>query len=318
MSTAAPPAGMAATLGACSALGELRERTTVWWRWSLSGAPSEATLRQWAIAQGFAADRSVASEVFAGSRARWSMTAELTDGNLVADVYFLSAGRRYGLLSVVHGPRAAIIQPPVMAAWLETIEGATPWGAPESPDLRARCPSDFSVLANGAARTVVRCMTASGTRAFAMLQLIQAEGGFGSTEDRQRMAGDIARRVAASGSGGQARVLVQPTPFTAARNVDAMWSRFETDEPLTLARRVEWFAPATSGNLSFIYQGVDDPDVITALAAHVGSQGPRSLISWPRLAAWTLGVSALFALLTALRERVRARQIAEQTKGQGR
>jgi hypothetical protein len=113
-------------------------------------------------------------------------------------------------------------------------------------------------------------MRGVGTRAFTVLQLMQSNGGFGSEQDRARLAGDIAQRVA-SGSGGAARVLVQPTPFTRARNVDAMRASFQTDERLTLDSRVAWSRTAHSGNVVAVYVGPDVDRGLEATTAVLGA-----------------------------------------------
>ncbi len=194
---------------------------------------------------------------------RWVKSTDSEGPKLLADVYFLSAGRRYGLLSIVHGPEARLTQDDQLAPWLETIEGTAPWGSPQESDLRASCPAGFQTMPNSMPRMVVRCLNAMGTTRFTVLQLLWSEGGFGSAEDRTRLAGDIAQRVASS-SGSAARVLEQPTVYTRARNVDAMRAKFETDEKLTLTAIDQWTRTPTSGNLALRYRGPSDPARIAA------------------------------------------------------
>lgn len=237
-----------------------------------------------------------ASHETEGTNERWIVTEESEGPKLLADVYFLSAGRRYGMLSIVHGPDSTFSTDAVLAPWLETIEGTAPWGSPQESDLHAQCPAGFQTMANSAPRMVVRCITSPGTTQFTLLQLLWSEGGFGSEADRARLAGDIAQRVASAG-GGNARVLEQPTSYTRARNVDAMRAKFETDEKLTLTRANQWTRSISSGNLGVWYRGPMDPVKISQAEGLLTGMSYRRI---PRLAfasIFALGVIA--AMLVA-------------------
>ncbi len=223
--------------------------------WTPSGELDDASLAAVARESGFDApprpDRLRAPGLEGAS-----VTREHTGEALRSDVYFLSAGQGHGMLSIVYGPQSELARDPAMASWLETVEGTAPWGAPVNPTLRARCPQGFDALRSDAPGAVVRCMKGVGTRAFTVLQLTQGAGGFGTEGDRATLARDVARRVA-GGPGGNARVLEEPSPFTAARNVDAIRARFETDERMTLDDRVAWGRAPGSGNLIALYVGPD-------------------------------------------------------------
>jgi len=192
-----------------------------------------------------------------------SVSREHAGAPMKSDVYFLSAGQRYGLLSIVYGPAATFVAEDSVAAWMETVRGTAPWGAPVSPELAASCPAQFTTIRAAGRGLVLRCIRDVGTSAFTVLQLTQSEGGFGSEQDRARLAGDIAQRVASS-SGARARVLIEPTPFTRARNVDAMHARFETDERVTLYSKVAWMRASSSGNVIALYAGADTDEGLGA------------------------------------------------------
>lgn len=188
------------------------------------------------------------------SRTR-DLSAELP---LRAQVYFLSAGRRFGLLSVVHTPGEAFAEPATTARWMETIRGTAPWGAPNAGELQASCPEGFTTLPNGTgARTIVRCMRGAGTSRFVTLSLTWDEGGFGNDEDRTRVATAIAERVAHA-QGAQARVEVAPEPFTLARNVDAIRTQVSTGENVHPTVRVV-AAGSVEGTPEVLALGIGEP-----------------------------------------------------------
>jgi hypothetical protein len=234
--------------------------------WSPDATIADGALVTAARAQGFTGATLAPAREADGA----ALTREHTGESLKSDVYFLSAGQRYGLLSIVYGPAATFVREDTVAAWMQTVEGTAPWGAPVTPELRARCPEGFTTLRAEGPGLVLRCMRGVGTRAFTVIQLMQSNGGFGSEQDRARLAGDIAQRVA-SGGGGAARVLVQPTPFTRARNVDAMRASFQTDERLTLDSRVAWSRTARSGNVVALYTGPDVDRGLEATTAVLGA-----------------------------------------------
>lgn len=256
---------------ACTSRAEGMDNARIELRWSDSGALSESALATVARAKGFSSPQELRAqrEETVGLEGA-AMVREHQGVALKSDVYFLSAGQRYGMLSIVYGPTATFVQEDTVAAWMETVQGTAPWGAPVSPELRASCPEGFTTLRASTPGLVVRCMKHVGTTAFTVLQMIQSNGGFGSEEDRARLAGDIAQRVA-SGGGGRARVLVQPTPFTRARNVDAMRASFETEERLTLDSRVSWLRTSGSGNVFAQYVGPDNDEGPAAAAAMIRS-----------------------------------------------
>jgi hypothetical protein len=210
-------------------------------------------------------------------------TVEREGDKLKSDVYFLSAGQRYGLLTIVYGPAAQFVEEPQVVPWLETIEGGAPWGAPVTPTLSARCPEGFTALPSGAAGMLLRCMRGVGTAAFTVIQLTQGEGGFGSERDRETLARDVTRRVA--GARTNARVIEDPRPFTQARNLDALRARIETDERLTLSTRVAWARTPSSGNVVALYVG---PDVSAGEAALRAFVRPVRASRVPGMALWGL------------------------------
>ncbi len=221
-------------------------------------------------------------------------TIEREGDKLKSDVYFLSAGQRYGLLTIVYGPAAQFVQDPAVVPWLETIGGGAPWGAPVTPTLSARCPEGFTALPSSTAGTLLRCMRGVGTAAFTVIQLTQGEGGFGSERDRETLARDVTRRVA--GSRTSARVIEDPRPFTQARNIDALRARIETDERLTLSTRVAWARTPSSGNVVALYVG---PDVSAGEAALRAFVLPVRASRVPGMALWGLAFT-VFAVLTAV------------------
>ncbi len=247
-------------LRACVSSAEGMDGARIELLFSGDGALVDGAVTAAAKRAGFATAQElrVQRESSAGVETAFSLREHQGDA-LKSDVYFLSAGQRYGLLSIVYGPAARFVQEDTVAGWMETVEGTAPWGAPVTPELRARCPQGFTAITASGPGLVLRCMRHVGTSAFTVLQLIQSNGGFGSEEDRARLAGDIAQRVA-SGGGGAARVLVQPTPFTRARNVDAMRASFATDERTTLDTRVAWMRATDSGNVLAHYVGPDNDD----------------------------------------------------------
>jgi hypothetical protein len=283
-------------LRACVSRAEGMDGARIELLWSPTGALDDGQLSDAAKRAGFATGQELRAQHDADGAA---MVREHQGVALKSDVYFLSAGQRYGLLSIVYGPAATFINEDTVAGWMETVEGTATWGAPVNPELRARCPEGFSTLRASGPGLIVRCMRHVGTSAFTVLQLLQSNGGFGSEADRARLAGDIAQRVA-SGGGGRARVLVQPTPFTRARNVDAMRASFETDERLTLNTRVAWVRGAQSGNVIAHYVGPDNDEGPTAASAMVrsihGTRVTNGAVLGASAALLALGV-ALGALL---------------------
>lgn len=257
-------------LRACTSRAEGMEDARIELRWSTSGAPSESALATVARSRGFgsASEFRAVRERTAGLEGA-AMVREHQGAALKTDVYFLSAGQRYGLLSIAYGPSATFVRQDTVAAWMETVQGTAPWGAPVSPTLRARCPDGFTTLRTSTPGLVIRCMKNVGTNALTVLQLIQSNGGFGSEEDRARLAADMAQRVASSSA--RARMLLEPTPFTLARNVDAMRASFETEERLTLETRVGWLRTRSSGNVFVLYVGPDNDEGPAAAAAMIRS-----------------------------------------------
>lgn len=221
-------------------------------------------------------------------------TVEREGDKLKSDVYFLSAGQRYGLLTIVYGPAAQFVEDAQVVPWLETIEGGAPWGAPVTPTLSARCPEGFTALPSSTAGTLLRCMRGVGTAAFTVIQLTQGEGGFGSERDRETLARDVTRRVA--GSRSNARVIEDPRPFTQARNLDALRARIETDERLTLSTRVAWARTPSSGNVVALYVG---PDVSAGEAALQAFVRPVRASRVPGIVLWGVAFTA-FALALAV------------------
>ena len=108
--------------------------------WTATGALDDARLDFVARANGYtggAGIERVQDTGVEGAALAW----ERTGGALKSDVYFLSAGQRHGLLSVVFGPDSSWSTDDTVAPWLETVQGTAPWGAPVSPTLRASCKS---------------------------------------------------------------------------------------------------------------------------------------------------------------------------------
>lgn len=283
LARAATSTGSERTLARCEATAEGFDRAKIELRWSHDGALSDRSLSTLTREAGLdlASAPAPQRESLDGVESH-ARVFEHAGPSMKTDVYFLSAGQRYGMLSIVYGPASSFVEDDRVAAWLETIEGAAPWGAPVSPQLVARCPEGFSTLPASGEAMVVRCMRNVGTSAFTVLQLTQSDGGFGSDADRARLAGDIAQRVA-SGAGGRARVLIEPTPFTRARNVDAIRARFETDERVTLNTRVAWMRGATSGNVLAVYAGPDadeGPAAARAMLANVRARTVSSATWW--------------------------------------
>lgn len=263
-SAQAPSSGTGASARlVCTSNAEGLEGARIELLWASGGTISDEALvaaargAGWS-SEGLRVDRSSQAGLEGGALAR-----EHPGAAMKSDVYFLSAGQRYGLLSIVYGPSSTFVREDTVAAWMETVRGTAPWGAPVTPELSATCPEGFTALRATSPSLVIRCMRNVGTPAFTVLQLTQSNGGFGSEQDRARLAGDIAQRVASSG-GGRARVLVEPTPFTRARNVDAMRASFETEERVTLNSKIAWVRTAQSGNLVALYAGPDTDELANA------------------------------------------------------
>lgn len=286
-------------LVACTSRAEGMDNARIELRWSDTGALSPPGMEILARSKGFSSPQELRAqrEEAAGLEGA-AMVREHQGVALKSDVYFLSAGQRYGMLSIVYGPTATFIQEDTVAAWMETVQGTATWGAPVSPDLHASCPQGFTTLRAVTPGLVVRCMKNVGSTAFTVLQMIQSNGGFGSEEDRARLAGDIAQRVA-SGGGGRARVLVQPTPFTRARNVDAMRASFETEEHLTLNTRVSWLRTGDSGNVFAQYVGPDNDEGPAAAASMIRAV-KASRVNSLTLAMVSVALAALCSVIGAL------------------
>jgi hypothetical protein len=227
--------------------------------WTAGGALSVGEFDALARAGGFASGgREGGERALDGDVRGASLSREQPGGPLRSDVYFLSAGQRYGLLTIVYGREATFHEDERVAGWLETIEGAAPWGAPVRPTLRARCPDGFQASESGSSDAALLCLAGVGTEAFTVVRLSQSEGGFGADQDRVRLAGDLAARIARNPQ-RPARMLEPPGPFTRARNVDAIRARFESDERIVLGRSVLWARTPRSGNVVALYMGPDDP-----------------------------------------------------------
>ena len=92
------------------------------------------------------------------------------------------------------------------------------------------------------------------------------------------------------------RTLAEPQPFTAARNVDAMRARYETDERVTVNTRVAWARTPVSGNVSVLYVGPDSEEATAATMAFIrGVHASRVSAS----VLWSLGGLCLVAGVAA-------------------
>lgn len=283
----------------CTSAAEGMDGARIELLWTRDGALDGALLTAAARRAGHSSEQELRAQMDSHDGVESAaVTRERQGANIKSDVYFLSAGPRYGLLSIVYGPEATFVREDTVAAWMDTVQGTAPWGAPAGGDLRADCPAGFTALPIAQPGVVLRCIAHVGTSAFTLLQLTQSSGGFGSEGDRARLATDIAQRVASAG-GGHARVLVQPTPFTRARNVDAMRASFETDERLTLDSRVALVRAASSGNVIAHYSGPDN-EAGPAAAAQLVSSVKGSRVSGGALLAVSLALLALGAIVGAL------------------
>ncbi len=225
-------------------------------------------------------DAPTAATAAQGRLAVSTQTLDAGELPLEADVYLVAAGHRFGLLNIVHTTGAPFAAPAATAAWMSTIEGVSPWGAPDAGPLRARCPEGFESRAAEGARAVVRCITGLGTPRFTLLSLSWDEGGFGSEADRTRVATAIATRVASS-QGAAARVVEGPTPFTLARNVDAMRTRVETGEHVPVGLRAMAATAVNGSNHTIgIAYGESDEVFVPVLAAMFRDSGATRPPPW--------------------------------------
>ncbi|MEI8257283.1 MAG: hypothetical protein WCJ30_16540, partial [Deltaproteobacteria bacterium] len=209
----------------------------------------------------------------------FTRTIDLDQTTLLAEVYLVAAGHRFGLLNIVHAPDAPFARPERTAAWLNTIEGVSPWGAPDAGPIRARCPDGFEERRATGERAVVRCMTGLGSSRFALLSLSWDEGGLATDADRSRVATAIATR-ATQGS-AEAHVVEGPLPFTLARNVDAMHTRVQTGETVPISVAVV-AATSVGGSEQILGLALAEPDVATVpvLAAMFASSGASRPSPW--------------------------------------
>ncbi len=207
--------------------------------------------------------RAAGSEIEEGSTSgqfgRLTLRRDVAERAMTAEVYLVSGGRRFALLSIVHGPAADFSAPATTARWMEGIGGAAPWGAPNDTPFTASCPDGFRTMPTTAPRAIVRCTRGYGTSAFTAISMSWDEGGFGREEDRVRVASALAERVGQH-PGGMGRVSSPPVPFVLARNVDAMHTRVETGETVSIAREVtlSWFARGNE-RLFAVTDGEPDP-----------------------------------------------------------
>ena len=232
-----------------------------------------------------------------------SRSVDVAQSPLNAEVYLVAAGHRFGLLNIVHTPDAPFAQPAATAAWMNTIQGASPWGAPDTGEMHASCPAGFETRPPEGARSVVRCIDGLGTSHFTLISLSWDQGGLGSETERAQVASAIASRVAQS-QGGEARVIEGPLPFTLAHNVDALRTSVETGEHVPVSVRVV-AAIAVSGSRHVLGIGVSESDsetvpVLSELFVVSGATRPPPWLTNHR--AWLFAVSAvaLGALASAL------------------
>ncbi len=209
-----------------------------------------------------------------------SRTLDVAEAALEADVYLVAAGHRFGLLNIVHAPDAPFARPERTAAWMNTIEGVSPWGAPDAGPMRATCPEGFEARPATGERAVVRCMVGLGTSRFTLVSLSWDEGGLATDADRSRVATAIATR-AASGGGAEARVIEGPLPFTLARNVDAMRTRVQTGEHIPVSVRVV-ATTAVGGAERILGLALAEPDIETVpvLAEMFAASGANRPPPW--------------------------------------
>jgi hypothetical protein len=228
---------------------------------------------------------------------------------LQADVYLIAAGRRFGVLDVVHTPGSPFAIDRVVADWMNTIQGVSPWGAPDAGELHANCPTGFQTRPAEAPRTVARCIAGVGTDAFTMISLTWDEGGLGDDSDRQRLATQFAQRIAST-QGAAARVIDGPIPFTLARNVDSIRTRVATAERMPVVTRVlAATAPSGSQRVLGIGSSPDDSEAVTALSSLFQSSGALREPSWLNdHRAWAISIAAMIlgaAVTVSLLRRVR-------------
>jgi hypothetical protein len=236
---------------------------------------------------------------------RLDVTTQSVDAGeapLQADVYLVAAGHRFGLLNIVHTPDAPFARPETTAAWMNTIAGVSPWGAPDAGPLRAQCPEGFASRPADGPRTVVRCIRGAGTSHFTLVSLAWDEGGLSTEAERAQVASAIATRVGGS-RGTAARVVEGPVPFTLARNVDAMRTRVETGETVPVGVRV-LAARAVNGSDHVVALGVAEEDdaIVPAMTEMFRASGATAPPPWlDRQRGWGLaiGVVAVGAVTSA-------------------
>jgi hypothetical protein len=228
---------------------------------------------------------------------RLDVTARSLDAGeapLQADVYLVAAGHRFGLLNIVHTPDAPFARPATTAAWMNTIEGVSPWGAPDAGPLRARCPDGFQARPAEGPRTVVRCISGAGTSHFTLVSFAWDDGGLASESERAQVASAIASRVGGS-QGSAARVIEGPIPFTLARNVDAMHTRVETGETVPVGVRVV-AARAVKGSDHVVALGIAEEDdaIMPVMAEMFRASGATAPPPWlTDLRAWALALGVM-------------------------
>lgn len=255
-------------------------------------------------------DASDASTRAVSANGRLSVTTRTVDAEqapLDADVYLVAAGHRFGLLNIVHTPGSPFSQPAVAAAWMNTIQGASPWGAPDSGELRAHCPDGFETRPAQGPRSVVRCIAGLASSRFTLISLTWDEGGLGSDAERAQVATALASRVAQA-QGTEARVVDGPTPFTLARNIDALRTRVSTGEHVPVSVRLV-AAAAIHGSQHVLGIGVSEMDeetvpVLSDLFTASGATRPPSWLdarnAWI-LAAVAVALGAIASALLARR-----------------
>lgn len=253
-----------------------------------------------------ASDQPTQATAAGGRLDTMSQSFDAGEAPLQADVYLVAAGHRFGLLNIVHTPDAPFARPEATAAWMNTIQGVSPWGAPDAGPLRANCPEGFQARPAEGPRTVVRCITGAGTSHFTLVSFAWDEGGLASESERAQVATAIATRVGGS-QGTAARVIEGPIPFTLARNVDAMHTRVETGETVPVGMRVV-AARAKNGSEHVVALGIaEEDDAIMPVMAEMfrasGATAPPPWLTDHRAWALALGVVAVGAVASGVMAR---------------
>jgi hypothetical protein len=192
---------------------------------------------------------------------------------LLAEVYLLAAGHRFGLLSVVHAPGASFARPRDTAAWMDTITGTSPWGTENAGPITAHCPDGFTTRPVQGPSAVAECVFGADTGQFTALSLSVNDGGFANDDERHRVAATIATRAAQSHENA-GRVLEGPVPFTLARNVDALHVSVESGEHAQVQSAVTAaFVEGDAQDEVALAAAEGDADVVAPLRVLAGADG---------------------------------------------